>query len=111
MGVVHHHAGVVFFGQTDDFRKIGDIAGHAEDAIGHDEFAFFGVGRRKFFFEIGHVTVFVANHRRETQPNAVVDRRMIFPVGENQIVATGNRRQNAEIALKTGRESDASFFV
>jgi len=71
VGFVHHHGGVVFLGQTDDFGEVGDITFHGEHTVGDDEFHLVGFATLELLFESLHIVVFVFEAGREAQTVAL----------------------------------------
>ncbi len=73
MCFVNHHLCIVFFSETHNFGKIGNIAFHREHSVGDDELDFIGLALLELLFERRHVVVLVLERLRETQPAAFDD--------------------------------------
>jgi hypothetical protein len=85
---VDHQPGVVFFAEFHDLGQVDDVAVHAEDRVGDDQFG--DIGRRilEQAFEMLHVVVteaaeFCARHQTAVHDGGVVDL-----VGEDVIAAS-----------------------
>ena len=71
MALVHHDQGVVLFGQVAYPVHRGDVAVHAEDAVGADDAEPLGLRFLKAAFEVFHIGVFVTVTHCFAEPYAV----------------------------------------
>ncbi len=85
MGVVDHHQGVVAFRQIADLVEFGDIAVHAECAVGRDHPVAGALCVLELRFQISHVVVLVDEAIRPAKPHTVDDRGVVQGVGDDRI--------------------------
>ncbi len=102
VGVVHHQQGVVFLRQRRDLLELGDVAVHAEYAVGGDE-----AGARVFrLFElrlqIVHVRVGVAVAPGFAQANAVDDGGVIQRVADDGVLFTQDGFEQPAVGVEAG---------
>ena len=75
MRIVHHDERAVALGQVADALQVGEVAVHAEHAVGRDQAApaALGLGLLETALEVAHVGVLVAPALGLAQPHAVDD--------------------------------------
>ena len=103
--IVDDEPGVVRVGQREQARERRDIAVHAEHRIGGDELAPRGRGREARRQRV-RVAMRIAHERRPREQRAVVQARVIELVGEDRVVAAGERRQDREVGEIARRERE-----
>ena len=110
MRVVDEDRRAVLLGRLDDRRQRGDVAVHAEDAVGHDEDQPIGQTRSlaallaRFPEDLAErlgvaVRIDLAGRLREAHP--IDDRGVVQGVGDDEVLLAGDRRDDAGV----GRES------
>src|SRR6185369_16095191 len=92
-------------------RKRREVAFHRIHAVDHDQPPAIFRREPQLLFEIGGVVVAELDLLGETEPRAVDDARMVEAVEEHGVVASEQRRQNAEVYLETGREDQRGLAL
>jgi len=106
VGVIHHQPSAVALLDFDDFWKLRDVSLHRKDAVDDDELAFVVGDIGQLLLEICHVVVQVFVGLAEGQPAAVDQARVVEAVGQRDVRALQQARENAEIDLETRRERE-----
>ena len=88
-------------------RQRRDVAVHAEHRVGRDQLAP-RRRRREPPLQRGEVAMRIADEFRARQERAVVEARVIQPVGEDRVAAPGERGQDREIGEVAGRKRQRS---
>ena len=103
MGVVHDQPGVKALGQRQQRRQVGQIAVHAEDRIGHDQF-----DRRGAAFKLTRqhreIAVCIALHGRLGEQRTVNQRRMVELVGKDRGAGVAQGGEQSHIRQEAGAE-------
>ena len=107
---VHHDAGIVFFLQTYDFGEVGKVAFHRENTIHHDQFDSIRLAFMEFFFQIGHIVMFVLQLSRKGEAAAIYDGSVHAVVTDNVIVTSRQLRNNTLIYSKSGGKTECIVF-
>ena len=84
-------------------RQRREVAVHAEHGVGGDQLAL-RRRRRETTPQRRHVGVRITDELRAGQQRAVVEARVVQPVGEDRVAAPGERGQDREIGEIPGRE-------
>ena len=103
--VVDDEPCVVLVGEREQRRQRRDVAVHAEHGVGRNHLAP-RLRRREAAGERRHVPMRIADERRAGQERAVVEARVVQPVGEHRIRAPGERGQDREVREVAGRERE-----
>ena len=111
VGVVHHHAGAVFFREGADLGKLRNVAAHGKDAVGHDQAAGGLRDLLQAFFQVSHVAVAVAEHGAVGEFAAVVEAGVVLTVHDHIVPAADDRGYDAEVGLEAGREGDHAVLA
>ena len=119
MGVVDEDGGVVLLGRRDDRRQGGDVAVHAEDAVGHDQDRPVGLAVRppvasrggQELAQVGHVLVAVDHPRRLREAHPVDDRGVVELVGDDQVGLAGHDRDDPGVAGEARLEGEHGLDV
>ena len=111
VGIVDHNAGIVAAGEVHDFGKLGDIAAHGEDSVGHDELRGIGPELLEHALEAVHVVVEVADHLCVRELGPVVDAGVVLAVADDVIAFGADGAEDSEVALEAGGECHRGFLV
>ena len=106
VALVHHHQRVVFLGQRADLVQRRGIAVHREDPVGADDAETLRLRLLETLLQLGHVGVGVAVAHGLAQTHAVDDRRMVQRVGDNGVLLTENRFEDASVGVEAGGVED-----
>ncbi len=111
MSVVDHYPCAVLFGKTADLGQVGDVAAHAENAVGDYERA----GGLRYLpergFEIGHIVMPVAQHFAKAELACVVDTRVVFFVADDVVAPADERADYAQIRLEARGKRHNRLFA
>ena len=94
--VVHHQPRVMRFGQRQQFGQRGDIALHAEYAVGENHLARRLAGRQRAA-QRGGVGVRIAVMAGSREQRAVDQRGVVEAVRKDRVAAPGQRRGDAHV--------------
>ncbi len=95
----------------DKLRQIDDIAAHGKHAIDDNQRARFLRYLLQNPFELVEVGMHIALHLTQAQPAPVDYRRVIFLVGDDDIVAPYQRRNRPEIRLHAGGKHERRILA
>src|SRR5580704_14989 len=95
--VIHHHQGVVTFGQVADLAQPGDEAVHGEYPVGRDEPRARARGLLQTLLELRHVIVGVAVALRLAQANTVDDAGVVEGVGDYRVALIEERLEQPAV--------------
>jgi hypothetical protein len=84
---------------------------HREHAVGDDDLPRLGVGALEQRLEVRHVVVPVALLLGEPQPDAVHQRGMVLPVGEDDVVAAEDGGHGGHVGLESGGAGERRLAV
>ena len=101
MCVIQHQQRVVALAQGQQFRHRSNVAVHAEYGIRHHQFAL-RPGCSESLLQHNQVEVRIAREFGAGQQHRIVERGMVKLVGENFVVATGQRSDDPEIGHVAG---------
>ena len=119
MGVVDEDGGVVLLGCGNDRGQGGDVAVHAEHAVGHDQDRPVGLAVRppvaarggQELAQVGHVLVAVDHPGRLGEAHPVDDRGVVELVGDDQVRLAGHDRDDPGVAGEAGLEGEHGLHV
>ena len=111
VSVVHHDARAVFASEADDFGELGDVAAHAEHAVGDDQAARGFRHLLQLKLQLLHVGVSIGEHAAVAELAAVVDAGVVFLVADDVISMADDGGDDAQIGLKAGGEGAAGLLV
>ena len=111
VGIVHHDSGAVLPRQADDLRQVGDLAGHGEDAVCHNQDAALGAVGRQQTLQVLHIVMLKRIHPGEGQLAAVVNAGVILFVAEDIVAVPGNGADGAQVGLKARREGHCRVLM
>ena len=118
VGVVDHHGGLVPLGDLADAGQRGDVAVHAEDAVGDDQDVLVGAlraARRAGFaqdlLEAVHVAVREDRPRGLREAYAVDDRGVVQLVADDQVALPGDGRDDAAVGGEARLEGERRLHV
>ena len=98
--------GAVLLGQVADLGEGRDVAVHREDAVGDDQAEAAGSRLLELRLEVGHVGVRVDEALRLAQADAVDDRGVVELVGDDRVVGSEERLEDAAVRVEAGRVED-----
>jgi len=102
MAFVHHHESVVLLGQIADLVHGGDVAVHAEDAIGADDAEPLRLGFLQAPLKVFHIGVFIAVTHCLAEPYAIYYRGVVEGVGDDCVVLGEERLEDAAVRIEAG---------
>ena len=82
VALVHHHEGIIFLGKLANLVHRGDIAVHAEYAVGDDDAEPLGLGLFKTALQIGHICISIAVAHGLAKSYAVDDGCVVESIGD-----------------------------
>ena len=111
VGVVHHDPRAVLLRQAADLRQVGDVALHAEHAVGHDQPARIVRDLLELNLQLLHVLVAVGQHAAVAQATAVVDGGVVLPIADHIVAVAHDGRDDAKVALEAGGEGHHGLLM
>ena len=110
VSLIDHYSRVVLVFKTNYFGKIGKVAFHRENTIHHDQFDSIRLAFLEFFFQIGHIVMFVLQLSRKGETAAIYDGSVHAVVTDNVIVTSRQLRNNTLIYSKSGGKTECIVF-
>ena len=112
MGVVDHHDGAVFFGESGELVDGADVAIHRKDAVGDEEFAArLVLDFAEQLFGVGDVFVAEDFDLRAGEAGAVDDGGVIELVGDDEVFFAEDSGDGAGVGGESALEDDAGFDI
>ena len=110
MGIVGKEPGVMALRQSRQLLERSEIAVHGKHAVGGDQrMGVTAAVLRQKRLGIGYVAVAIALHSRATELGAGMDAGVGQLIDQDQIVAAGQRRDDADIGEIAGAENACGF--
>ena len=103
---VDHHEGVILLGEIADLVHRGDVAVHGEDAVGGDDAETAAPGFLQLGFEIGHVSVGIAEALGLAEADTVDDGGVVQRVGDDGVIGTEQRLEDTAVGIEAGGIED-----
>ena len=100
MTFVDHHDGIILIGQVADFIELSNGTVHAERSIGNDDAAAQVCTFLQFFFQIGHIVVFITVTLSLAKSHPINDRRMVERIADDGILFIEQGFKNTAIGIK-----------
>ena len=104
VGLVDVGERAVFLRRLEDGRQVGDVAGHAEDAVEHDELAGVGGQALEAVAQRNGGVVAEGHELRRRELAAVDDAGVVLAVAEDGVALLGEGGERALVREKAGRE-------
>ena len=98
--IVDHDEGVVLLGEVADRAEPGDVAVHAEDAVGGDHADPGALRRLQRLLEVGHVGVGVAMAVGLAEADAVDDRGVVQGVADDRALLVEERLEEPRVGVE-----------
>ena len=111
MGIVHHHSGAKFPGQSHNLRQVGNISSHREHAVCDNQAAAALRNLLQLPPQVPHIVVPVAEHLAVAQLAAVVNTGVIFPVTDDVVMESNQSADDSQITLKPGGEGHHGLLM
>ena len=111
MRIINHHQRLIFVRQFDDSIESGNVAIHAEYAIGRNQAGTVGLCLLQLFFEIGHICVGITQSLRLAQTYAVYDGSMVQRITDDGIMFIQQGFEQPGIGIETGCVEDGIVGV
>ena len=111
VALVHHHQGVVFFGQVTDLVHRGHVAVHGEYAVRDDDAETAGLGFLELFFQILHIGIVVAETLGLAQAHTVNDGSVVEGVRDNGVLGCEKGLEHTAVGVEAGGVQDGVFRV